>query len=108
MFCYVLLCYVNNFIIADGEPVDVHVVHFIHMALFLVALLYIFSNISIIVLMKRTADRWASYEAFCLEVCGVYLYYSSTLSLLLIVYSLLLLLVYSFTLIYFYFFTKHI
>ena len=51
----------------DGEPVDVHVVHFIHMALFLVALFYIFSNISLIVLMKRTADRWASYEAFCIE-----------------------------------------
>ena len=51
----------------DGEPVDVHVVHFIHMALFLVALLYIFSNVSLIGMMKRTADRWASYEAFCIE-----------------------------------------
>lgn len=51
----------------DGEPVDLHVLHFIHMALFLVALFYIFSNISLIVLMRRTADRWASYEAFCVE-----------------------------------------
>jgi hypothetical protein len=51
----------------EGEPVDVGVVHFVHMALFLVALLYIFANVVIIVLMKRTANRWASYEVFCLE-----------------------------------------
>lgn len=50
-----------------SENVDVNVVHFIHMALFLVALFYIFSNISLIVLMKRTADRWARYESFCIE-----------------------------------------
>lgn len=51
----------------DDKHVDLHVVHFIHMALFLVALFYIFSNISMILLMSLTAKRWASYEAFCIE-----------------------------------------
>jgi hypothetical protein len=51
----------------DGESVDVHVVHFIHMALFLVALLFMFSNMSLIILLQRKADKWTQYESYCID-----------------------------------------
>jgi hypothetical protein len=46
----------------QGDKYDYHVAHFIHMAIFIVAVLYIASIIMLIILMRKTASTWNSYE----------------------------------------------
>lgn len=57
-------------IVLHGHPLDANISHFVHMAIFIVSVLYVVSIILLIILMNRTAMQWSRYEEMFEESSG--------------------------------------